>query len=78
MDTVLLIPLTVYTGSTPATINQLSRWNDDAFSSKLHLNIAEIELCMLKCHYSGLIVLWWHSATGLGGKKWHIHHNSIV
>jgi len=24
---------------------------------------------MLKCHYSGLIVAWWHSATGLEGKN---------
>lgn len=39
------------------------------FSFKLHLKIAEIELGMLKCHYSGLIVVWWHSATGLEGKN---------
>lgn len=31
--------------------------------------MAKIELGMLKYHYSGLIVVWWHRATGLGGKN---------
>jgi len=40
--------------------------------------MSEKDLCTLKYYQSGFIIIRWQCAIGLGGKKWHIIHNSIV